>query len=810
MAGIRSKCLTRQGAQRVPYSRGSATHSLAASMKLLLCAVCCALTSVASPQILETTILLPDTLGPLNGPYCLAWDDNPAHPRLYIGGEGDSGGVIVADAITCKRLARIQTNPVHEMYFCSPYRKLYITEEDKDTLTVVDCASNQVTSRIPIDGRRATMVYNRFNDRLYCGSGPLTVIDCATDSVIRTIAANGLAVAFDSTRNRLYCGSYGALTVVDCNSDSVVATIPRVSSAIGALCYNPTAKKVYAVAGDTLFVIDAHNDSVVAQLPFAGLAAVLSCDPQRNRIYSAYNGGWVSIDCEGDTVILDVGAGGTTTYLACDVARDRLYRGYSSPKLAVYDATTGQNTSYIDLDGTPSGIGWSPGLDRLYCSPGRHLLTAIDCARDSIAGIVPLNAGAGSMSIDTVHNRLYFIDSGSLIGCIGVVDCMNNVVTSYAYAGECPTAMVYNANNNRLYWSTGAARGIGNSMTVYDCSTNMVTGRIQTSGGVRAAQLHLGLNKLYAYASNSSGIDFISVIDCDGDSVTNRIVLPDAYRPRLLLVPEDDRLWLVDVVHVIAIDCLGDSIVADVEEILGVADVWASPQQRKMFAACGEKPFSIIDMDDPAHVETLFTVRADGGQLVCYVPNAHKVYWFASYSGSPPGGNSFCRVIDASTNAVRDSFWVGHAVNGLCLDHTGDYIYGSNFDDSLLFVVDTRVDRVSATVRLPSCPWPPVLNSRTDRLYLSVSSDGILVIRDSMLIALEELKSATRHSDAQPTFVSRSVPYRSVTRAGLWDASGRRVAVLRPGANDIRSLTPAVYFYRGQLDDRTTKVVVVR
>jgi hypothetical protein len=71
-----------------------------------------ALASTASPQYLETTILLPDTLGPLNGPYHMAWDENQDHPRLYIGGEADSGGVIVAEAITCQRLARIPTGPV--------------------------------------------------------------------------------------------------------------------------------------------------------------------------------------------------------------------------------------------------------------------------------------------------------------------------------------------------------------------------------------------------------------------------------------------------------------------------------------------------------------------------------------------------------------------------------------------------------------------------------------------------------------------------------------------------------------------------
>jgi len=35
-------------------------------------------------------------------------------------------------------------------------------------------------------------------------------------------------------------------------------------------------------------------------------------------------------------------------------------------------------------------------------------------------------------------------------------------------------------------------------------------------------------------------------------------------------------------------------------------------------------------------------------------------------------------------------------------------------------------------------------------------------------------------------------------RAELLDAAGRRVMELRPGANDVRHLSPGVYFVRGE------------
>ena len=98
VSGSLGRCCT-------PYGRP-------AGLRLLLCTMVLGtlLASSAFPQILEGTILLPDSLGPLTGATHVALDENPTHPRMFIGGEG--GGVLVVDAITCQRIARIPTGPV--------------------------------------------------------------------------------------------------------------------------------------------------------------------------------------------------------------------------------------------------------------------------------------------------------------------------------------------------------------------------------------------------------------------------------------------------------------------------------------------------------------------------------------------------------------------------------------------------------------------------------------------------------------------------------------------------------------------------
>ncbi len=767
----------------------------------------------ANSQHLESVVVLPDTLGPLTGPYCLAWDDT-AHPRLFIGGEGDSGGVIVAEAITCKRLARIPTGPVAMMCFVPTHNKLYVAKASCDTIAVVDCAANQIVSMISVAGEAPALLYNRGNDRLYCGGSSISVVDCAADTVMHTIAIAATFFALDSTHNELYAARGGPLSVIDCAADSVIATIPGIGAA-ATICFNPSAGKVYAVSDDTLYAIQTGGDSIVARLPFVGLAPLLTCDPQRNRIYCAHGGYWSSIDCACDSVILTIRVGLTASFMACNVTRDRLYLTFPqySPAVDVYDATTGQCVTEVMLDGSPSGAGWCSGLDRLYCPPrtGACLLSAVSGAGDSIAGIMPLTMFAGALSVDSVNDKLYFMYSGGSIGCVGIADCSRNIVTSYAYAGESPGPMCYNPNNDRLYWTTGAYTGTDATITVFDCAGDSVVKRIPVIGGVQACQLHVGLNKFYGKAYDETlGKNAIYVVDCDHDSVTSRIILHDDYLKKLFLVPEDNRLWYLGTNYVTAIDCIGDSIVADALDNLGSNDdVCACPEDRKIYTSYGQ----VIDMDNPAHIDSI----PAWGNRFFYVPGAHKLY--ACGNEEYPTPHAVFHVLDSRTNVITATFDVPCMVSGMCLDHTGEFIYCAGYEDSMMCVIDVRGDSVVSTFPVPT--WaaardPLVANRRTNRIY-EASYDfhfgsGIPAVGDSMVLGLEELKSTEHVSVVGPTVVSRNAPLRASSPAGLYDASGRRVAVLRSGLNDVCQLVPGVYFLReakAQAQAQATQKLVI-
>jgi DNA-binding beta-propeller fold protein YncE len=785
----------------------------------VLFAVCCWL-SAAHCQDLETVIMLPDTLGPLNGPYHLACTDDPAFPRLYIGGESDSGGVIVANAIKYKRLARIPTGPVKALCYVARHNKLYVACLGTHSVKVVDCGTNQVASTVHVASEVPVMQYNIRNDRLYCGGSSVSVIDCAADTMVRTIPVAATVFALDSAQNKLYAGdtlspSPQPLAVVDCAGDSVVTTIACLDST-GALYFNPAASKVYATSGDTLYAILASNDSVVARLPIAGLLPHLACDPQRNRIYSTLIDGrgpfWTSIDCSVDTVIMTVAAD-VDSFLACHILRDRIYCG----SVEVYQASTGQCLGHVSTGGPPSG--WSQSLDRLYCVPYRHqppqdivhegaLLTVVAGAGDSVVGIIPLTMCAGQVTLDTVHNRLYFVYQTASAGCVGAVDCSRNIVTWYRYAGVWTTAICYNPNNDRLYWATCTDHSSNSVVTVFDCATELVVKRIPIGGEIFSLKLHEGLNKLCVY---SSGCD-VSIIDCNRDTLVTNIPLAPNYPRPVLLVPEDNRFWYLGVYDVVVVDLVGDTVVTRAADTLrSIDDACACPNDRKIYTSLRQ----VIDMDNPAHVESI----PFAASRYCYVPSLHKLYGCCNRLGPPPPpGDCIVRVLDTRSDTVTASFFGPRMVSGMCLDHTGNYIYCAVYADSTMFVIDVRGDSVLSMFGVPTeaaARDPLVANRRTDRIYeaqydVNFGFRGIPVVRDSMPIGLEELVSTERRPGVSPTLVSRSAPLRASVSAELYDASGRRVAALRQGLNDISQLVPGVYFLReAQAQAQATEKLVI-
>ena len=273
-------------------------------MKVLLGAITLGmlLALTAHGQVLDGQILLPDSLGPLTGATHVALDENPSHPRMFIGGEG--GGVLVVDAVTCQRIARIATGPVGSICYSPTHNKIYTTTVDGSSVVVADCGSYQVTKQLPFAAFVKGLFYNPVVDRVYCGTSHIKIIDCSTDSIVDSLSMDGTSAcfAFDSSHDVLYIGAQDTFRAVDCGHDSVVASIPELR-APQAVCYQPSAGKVYVAAGESLFALRATTDSIVYRQRYDTLDAQLAVDPVHNRVYYTYWNYVIALDCDRDSTI---------------------------------------------------------------------------------------------------------------------------------------------------------------------------------------------------------------------------------------------------------------------------------------------------------------------------------------------------------------------------------------------------------------------------------------------------------------------------------------------------------------------------
>jgi len=757
------------------------------------------LASTASAQVLEGPILLPDSLGPLTGKTRVAFDESPDHPRMFIGSE--DADVLVVDALTGERLARIATGRVYSICYSARHNRLYafLYAFTGSSVVVVDCSSYQVVKELHFRPYVNGLFYNSLSDRLYCSSDPIKVIDCTADSIIDSLPVHGAGDCFalDSVRNKLYVGTANSLVAIDCATDSLVATIHV--PPVAAICCNPTAGKVYASAGETLFAVSTQTDTVVFRLRVDTLDPQLACDPLHNRVYYTYWSNVIALDCATDSIMWDEYLSSRAIGLANAPTHDKLYvvkYGFGTCGCLVFDGSTGQVLRYIGLAGTESYPYYCPPVNRVFAVTPDFGVAWIDCDADSICGHIPLSmrrVGVYNTCVDSVHNRLYFCEPGSWpSGYVAVADCASNKVTSYSTAFDRPSWLTYVPDQNKLY-----ACSYDSCIFVYDCAADTMLRVIHTGTDHRVYRLywHPTLNKLYAVVINyPEDSARLAVIDPVSDTVVKTLPLR-CYPEESFLVPELNQLWFF-FGHYTVVDCLHDSILMDTMPpwyCSGVA--CCSPLDRRVYALSdygsgGDSVLYVIDTDTQLTVDDIRVPTRWYCTSLFGAARAHKVYWVFFDWDKPD--SAF--VVDSRSDSIVGKLQLPSSTGYMLSDRSGDYMY---FFSDTVTVLDNRTDSVVNRVGLPLYPNNIVRNDATNRFYLTGHSDAIQVVYDSVVLPGVHSAPGGLVRKARPrTLFSRSQPLRSETDDVLFDASGRRVAVLRPGANNVGMLAPGVYFMR--------------
>jgi hypothetical protein len=400
-------------------------------------------------------------------------------------------------------------------------------------------------------------------------------------------------------------------------------------------------------------------------------------------------------------------------------------------------------------------------------------------------------------------------------GYVGVVDCASNKVTSYSTAFEHPSWLTYEPVDNKLY-----ACGYDSCISVYDCTADTVLKTIHTDYRTFSMYWHPALHKLYAVVLGPGPFGspaHLWVIDPVGDTVVK--ALPFRCRPdEAFLVPELSQFWAF-FGHYTVVDCLHDSILMDTMPPWYCSSSGAcySPSDRRVYVTSdygsgGDSVMYVIDMDTRLTVDSV-PVPTRWPCRTCYcATRARKVYWsFWDDQGMLPDS---VFVVDCRSDSIVKKLSSPWLTGQMLSDRSDDYVY---FVSDTLTVLDTHTDSVVNRVGLHLAPANIVKDNATNRLYLAGYSDTIQVVYDSVVVpGLCAGPSGRIYAGRPQTLLNRSQPLRCVTESSLFDPSGRRVAVLKPGPNDISRLAPGIYFVRekpqamGRRPQAVRKIVIAQ
>lgn|GEM_PF-2663310 len=739
----------------------------------------------ATGQWVEATIQLPDTFEGLIRPNRI--EQNPATNILYVA-EGNSDYIIGLDGGTYQKVSRINIPRGLNGMLCNPLRNtLYLSFENGDSILLVDCSQNRVVRAI--SSRLRLACYNQNLDKLYLDGDSLIVLDGQTDSVLTVLPVAGGLARLNPVTDKLYIFNHTYVTVIDCRADTVAGIIEWSWPVQSACCdyvhnklfctwpgewpgwddgyvhvidgavdtvmdnitvptwpceltFNAANGKVYCETWSSIVAIDGESDSLTSSTERAGglWYGGIRCDPVINRIYDIddYGRQILVIDGASDSAIAKIPIRGRTMYsLYADTIGHRCVVPIpDNGRVAFIDGSACRyDTSVYVGDNGPRASCYSAGNDRTYVGWGERAMVSIDGGTNRIVTSFTLPSAADRLCYVSKHNRLYCARS-EYDTALAVVDCAWDSVVGLIPLAGAVSAMCYCQERDRLYCSQDDEFGL----VVINCETESITARIAEVYGTS-----------FCY-----------------NELTDKVYVSDYWNDYLCIV-----------------NAASDSVLASVEVGSCPSALCSDSSGRKVYCAnaadcwCGEPSVAVVDALGDSLAKMIYLPDCPFA-LACRLPG-NKVYCAC--------GDDVL-VIDGDADGVVKKIPIGAGFSGMEYDPAAGQLY-CTVQPNRLVVVDCESDQVATELLVGKQPGPMAVNTRQGKLYVGNGGNTSISI-------VRSIPRPDRAPDPSlPTVVAgRQLLLPGSMPADLLDVSGRRVAQLLPGRNDIGSVPSGVYFLR--------------
>ena len=300
--------------------------------------------------------------------------------------------------------------------------KVYVTNKESNTVSVIDTATNNVTASVNVGYYPYGVAVNPAGTKVYVtnyGSNNVSVINTATDTVTATVNVGshpyGIAVTPDGTKAYVVNWNSNTISVIDTATDIVTGTV-NVGHYPYGVAINPEGTKVYVTNwnGESLSVIDTSTNTVTATVPVGINPLGVAVNPEGTKAYVANIGSnTVSvIDTATDTVTATVTVGYSPSAFGQFISPLPALEPASEPAFPVANfssnVTTGNpplSVQFTDLSENATEWNWNFGDGsssieqnpiHVYSTAGNYTVT------------LTVNNEAGS---DVVTKQVYIIAS---------------------------------------------------------------------------------------------------------------------------------------------------------------------------------------------------------------------------------------------------------------------------------------------------------------------------------------------------------------------------------------------------------------
>ncbi len=770
------------------------------------------LVTLASGQWLGPTFRVPDTFGLPRRYLCLA--QAPDLGLMYIGGD-ESDSILAVDDQTYRPVERFSVG--FDCGVCALARPqdgsaLFCALSDSNKVVALDCETKQPVARYAVGHQPAGLFCCDPENKLYVanwGDYSVSVIDLNTDSVVSTIYGIDTRwlyqwMCYAQGSRRAFCidQKYTEVVAIDLTSDTIIARIP-VGRPASAIAYNPGNNRVYCACwGGRLFSIDAATCSVATVLPERIQALSLACDSARNRVYVPVESALVVIDGTADTVMGRVAVYGDAWWVGFDSRYNKvvvvnLYDDWCDDclNIAFVDGDALKLVRMLSGPGYLDAIGqWGSNGD-VFCA-GDGMVGVYDCLRRRPVCVLATGCDVFSISADSASGKLYCVTDWP--PQVIVIDPVTNRMRAGIPLTYYPGPVCFNAVDRKVYVGTEENERPG-TVTAIDGVGDTLLGEIELGGTPDALAYDPDDDVLYA---TGGGSRCISVVDGKGDSVIGRVET-DVSPGDLIYNAPQRKLYAIAFDGAVAVIDPGTNRQIKYMEVGAYVgqSVLNSSGSRLYIGGYRADSVYVIDCTHDTLVRAI-PVTAGKPSVLCYDAIDDLLYVGSSFSG-----DSGClSVIDCARDEVVTVLPV--ETRHLFYDRQTDAMYC--LGRKRITAIDGQSRTILKTFAtdfypeyITSAPgWPCVYVGAYGRPYISVinKAEG----------PAEMQVQAT--ADAQATVVRGRLDWTG-TLAVMYDRSGRRVADVHRGGNDVSRLQPGVYFVRQNGVRRGTyarKVVVTR